>query len=106
MRVGPINLIFNWSGGTENHYRNGEARTRQKGHALTPGKRHAIVVQQVRDRAVVSVDGKTVYSATAVIQGTVTIYPANSTIAISQIEITGTPDPKRKVQGHSHTNTY
>lgn len=107
LSVGPINLIFNWEIRNENHYRNGEVYTLQSGHALVPGKWHAIAVEQIGKDAVVSVDGRRVYTTQATLAGTVTIYPAHgSTIRVSEIDITGVPDPGRHVSGHSHSNTY
>ncbi len=105
--VGTINLIFNWEMADENHYRNGEDCTVQKGHALTPGKEHTIVVEQVGAGVVVSVDGKPIYTTQATLDGTVTVYPAHgSEISVSDIDIEGLGDPGRKVLGHSHTSTY
>lgn len=105
--VGVINLIFNWEVRDENLYRNGEAITVQKGHALTPGKDHTIVVEQVGKDVVVRVDKTEVYTTKANLDGTVTVYPAHgSTITVSEIYITGVPEPGREVRGHSHTNTY
>ena len=105
--VGTINLIFNWELRDENHYRNGQACTVQKGHALAPGKEHTIVIEQIGQAVVVCVDNKPVYATQATLDGTVTVYPAHgSTISVSQIDITGVPDPQRSISGHSHTSTF
>jgi len=107
MSVGQINLIFNWECKRQNHYRNGESLSKQDGDALVPGKAHDILVENKDEQITVSVDGKTVYTTSGKLQGTVTIYPCHrSVIAVSRIEIVGTPDPERKVSAHSHTNTY
>jgi len=107
MSVGQINLIFNWEVRRQNAYRNGEKCTMQDGDALVPGQVHEIVVENEGEQITVSVDGKTVYTTAGKLHGTVTLYPAfRSTIGVSRIEIAGTPEPERKVSGHSHTNTY
>ena len=105
--VGRINLIFNWELRDENHYRNGEVCTVQKGHALIPGKEHTITIEQAGPNVIVSVDNKRLYTTEATLDGTVTVYPAHgSTISVSDITIQGTPDLLRKVYGHSHSSTY
>ncbi len=105
--VGRINLIFNQEVGNQNQYSNDQVRTVQKGHALTPGKTHTIVIEQVGKGVFVSVDNKQVYVTEAILDGTVTVYPAHgSKIKISGIDITGVSDPQRAVRGHSHTNTF
>ncbi len=105
--VGTINLIFNWEVRDENHYRNDQVCTVQKGHVLRPGKEHTIVIEQVGKTVVVSVDKKEVYTTEATLDGTVTVYPAHgSTIRVSEIDITGVADPEREVRGHSHANTF
>ena len=105
--IGPLNLIFNSELGTENRYGLAEHAklASHKGHALTPGKVHVIVVEQTGDgdKVVVSVDRKTVYTTKTVLHGTVTVYPAfGNTIGIVGIEIVGKPDPNREVRGPSH----
>ena len=79
----------------------------QKGHALTPGKDHAITIEQIGKDVVVWVDKRKVYTTEAKLDGTVTVYPAHgSTITVSEIYITGVPELGREVRGHSHTSTY
>jgi len=105
--VGPINLIFNWELADRNHYRNGSEILITRGHALTPGTEHTIVIEQRGSEVTVSVAGKVVYTAETRLYGTVTVYPAHgSRIRVSQITIDGVPDPTRQETGHSHGNTW
>jgi Ca2+-binding EF-hand superfamily protein len=105
--VGPINMILNWECADENGFHDGRKGGSVKGHALTPGKMHTIVVAQKGKEAIVSIDGKEIYRSEAKLEGTVTVYPAlGSTIAISDIDIDGTPVPGRNVFRHSHNNTH
>jgi hypothetical protein len=90
----------------QNHYRNEHDVTIAEGHALTPGKTHSIVISQDKEHAVVSVDEQEVYRTEANLAGTVTVYPAGSTIALEEMLIDGDVDPDRIVEGHSHSNTY
>ena len=106
LSVGQINLIFNWEMANQNHYRNDHDVTIAEGHALTPGKMHSIVISQDEEHAVVSVDEHEVYRTETNLAGTVTVYPAGSTIALSEMLIDGDVDPDRPVEGHSHSNTY
>ena len=101
--VGQINLIFNWEIQEENHYRNGRVCTVQKGHALTPGTMHDILIQEDDGHVTVFVDDEVVYETEAELHGTVTVHPElGSSIAISELIIEGEPDPERVVSGHSH----
>lgn len=105
--VGSINMILNWECADENHYRNGNACTVQRGHVLTPGKTHTIAVEQQGQDAVVLVDNVQVYRTKARLEGTVTVYPSvGSTIAISELIVEGEAVPGRPVKGHSHPNTF
>jgi len=105
--VGPISLIFNWELADENHFRNGDSITVLSGHALTPGRIHTITLEQKAAEVVVRVDAREVYRTQAILEGTVTVSPAEgSVIAISELDIDGTPDSRMPVTGRSHRNTF
>ena len=58
------------------------------------------MIEQADGFVIVSVDGKPVYTTKAKLDGTVTVYPAHgSTISVSEISISGVPEPGREVQG-------
>jgi hypothetical protein len=104
--VGPINMILNWEGADENHFRNSETGALSKTHprAIVPGRTHVIEVKQDAGNVVVSIDGKQHFTTPAKLQGTVTIYPMQSTLAVQEIVIDGKVDPDRKVARPSHNN--
>jgi len=94
MWVGPILLIFNWEMADQNHYRNNQALTVTRPHALTPGRWYDIELRQAGDKVVVTVDDEPVYETEAILRGTVSVQSAwKSTIAVRRIVIHGEPDP-------------
>jgi hypothetical protein len=98
--VGRIGMIFNWEMADMDRFHNGTSITSHQGHSLQPGKTQIITLERRGRRIVVCVDDEPVYTtAIADLSGTVAVY--GSSIAISEIRITGVPDPDRKVTGPS-----
>ena len=90
LTVGPVNAIFNWERAPEAHFRYQEDRTIVRGNLLTPGTEHEITVRQLTRRSIeVLVDGRRVWITHGTLEGTVTVYPSESTIGIRQIRILG-----------------
>ena len=99
-------MILSWEGADENHFRNTDtgALVKTKPRAVIPGRMHVIEVKQNAENVVVSIDGKQHFTTPARLQGTVTIYPMQSTLAVQEIVIDGKVDPDRKVVRPSHNN--
>jgi|GEM_PF-2981260 len=101
LTVGPINAIFNWAGGNENHFRNetlkGDTRTVTSPHALTPGKNHTIELRQERSEVIIRVDEKEWYRTKARLRGALTLYTAGNRVGVTSLSITGVPDNSTEV---------
>lgn len=108
MSVGPVGMILNWENADENHFRCVDAGRSEvvRPRVLVPGKFHEIVVQQDGDKAVVSVDGKPLYTCVTKLNGAISIYTYKSAIAIREIVVEGKVDPNKKVTGPSHNNIF
>jgi hypothetical protein len=108
MSVGPVSMILNWENADENHFRcvDGGRSGVVRPHVLVPGKFHEIVVQQDGDKAVVSVDGKSLYTCVTKLNGAISIYTYKSAIAVREIVVEGKVDPNKKVTGPSHNNVF
>lgn len=101
--VGPISLLFNWEGGSQNRFHVGQSVTQTEPYALTPGKMHEVRVVQEGDQAVITFDEKQHHTVTARLEGTVTVYTNyGNTIKVSEIVIEGVPEPGVRVAGPSH----
>jgi hypothetical protein len=103
--VGDINVFFNWEGGDENLISNAGRSASLRPSALTPGVVQSMEFKQQGSDVVILVDGKKLYEAAGRLEGTVTIYTWNSTIAIEEIVIEGVPNSTKTVEGPSHANT-
>lgn len=108
MAVGPVSMILNWENADENHFRcvDGGKKGVVRPRVLVPGKFHEIVVQQEGDKAVVSVDGKSLFTCVTKLQGAISIYTYKSAIAVREIVVEGKVDPNKKVTGPSHNNVF
>ena len=92
--VGPVNVFFNWEGGDENLFSYGDRSASSRPSALTPGDVQTVKFEQQGENVIISVDGRKLQEGIARLEGTVTVYTYNSTIAIDEIVIEGVPDPR------------
>ncbi len=101
--VGPLSLLFNWSGGNQNRFHVWQGVTATQPHALTPGTMHEIQIAQQDELVVITLDGNQHHTTAVRLDGTVSVYTGyGNTIAVSEIVIEGVPQPGVRVTGPSH----
>jgi hypothetical protein len=107
--IGPLNMILNWEGADQNHYRLGEALSAPivtEPHALAPGRIQEITVRQDGNDVIVEINGQRQCSLAGELEGTVSVYSASSAIFVQEIVVEGEVEPARKVTEPSHRNLY
>ena len=92
-KVGDANLLLNWEVEPQNHLWIKGRCFRRGPRALTTGEAHTILVFQDGNRVHVAIDGRHLWTAPCILEGTVSVYPAlGSEIFVDEILIDGAPD--------------
>jgi hypothetical protein len=106
--VGPINIILNWEGGGENHFRGptSETPTVSRPQVLVPGMIQEIQIRQDGEKIEVLIDGRPHFATKGGLEGTVSIYCNSGPITVQSLIIEGEVDGGKKVTGPSHQNLH